>query len=156
VSNVTQKLINRDIKARQETRRGTVLTDPRLLNYDTASINRSVFVVDVDIGATRPLRNVLVKSPVGAGGRGFAARGKAVEVQRNAGGRWIVVGASDRINSTSAVQLLDESNDTVSTGPPRGHTSIRRPFNYYSVHLSWGQRGFGDSIILDAEGNEVI
>ena len=78
----TQKLIERDIRARQENRRGVVLTEPKTLNYDTAAIDRTVFVVDVDIGATRPVRDVVVKSSSGLGGRAYAQVGKAIEIQR--------------------------------------------------------------------------
>lgn len=155
MSNVTQRLIDRDIRARQEIRRGTVLTEPRILNYDASAIDKSVFVVDVDIKATRPLRNVLVKSPTGSGDRSFAQQGKAVEIQRNAGGRWIVIGSADRITSTSAVQLLDESDNSVTVAADEGYSFGRRAFDYWATNLAWGSRGFGQQVILDAQGNEV-
>lgn len=153
--NDIQKLIDRDIRAKQEVRRGTVLTEPKILNMDASLLDRTVFVVDVDIGATRPIRDVLVKSSTGEGNRAYAQQGKAVEIARNAGGRWIVIGSADRITATSSVQLLDESDDTVSAGPPAGFSYGRRAFDYYSSNLAWGVKGFGNQVILDADGNEV-
>jgi hypothetical protein len=155
MTNDTQRLIERDISARQETRRGTVLTKPRLLNYDTASINRTVFVVDVDIGATRPVRDVVVKSSSGKGGRAYAEVGKAVDIQRNQGGRWVVIGASDRIRATGEVQELNEATDTFSAGVPIGFTSRIRPYDFYSANLSYGIKGYGSSEIVDGNGVEI-
>ena len=154
--NDIQKLIDRDIRSRQGIRRGTVLTEPKILNMDASLLDRTVFVVDVDIGATRPLRDVLVKSSTGEGNRAYAGQGKAVEVARNAGGRWIVIGAADRITAVSVVQLLDESDDTTTAGPPAGFSFGTRAFDYYSSNLAWGIKGFGNQIILDADGNEVF
>jgi len=153
--NEVQKLIDRDIRARQEIRRGTVLTEPKILNMDASLLERTVFVVDVDIGASRPLRDVVVKSSNGEGGRAYAQQGKAVEIARNAGGRWIVIGSADRITAVAVVALLDESADTVTAGAPKGFTTGRRAFDYYSTNLAWGVKGFGNQVILDADGNEV-
>ena len=154
-STITQKLIERDIRARQESRRGVVLSDVRPLDFDTAGITSTVFVVDVDIGASRPLRDVIVKSATGRGSREFAQQGRAVEIQRNAGGRWMVIGASDRIKSTSAVVLLDESTDLTTAAPDEGFTYARRFFDYYSTNGAWGVAGFGNAVVHDAQGNEV-
>lgn len=156
MSNLTQKLISRDIKARQENRRGTVLTEPRLLNYDTASIDRTVYVVDVDIGASRPVRDVLVKSSSGQGGRAYAQVGKAVEIQRNEGGRWVVIGSADRIRNVGEIQYLDESTDSFSAGVPYGYTSRIRPYGFYADNLAYGTQGYGNAAIVDGDGNEVI
>lgn len=153
--NDIQKLIDRDIRAKQEIRRGTVLTEPKILNMDASLLDRTVFVVDVDIGATRPLFDVLVKSATGEGNRAYARQGMAVEIARNAGGRWIVTGSADRITSTSCVQLLDESNDSVGAAPNEGFTWGTRAFDYYSSNLAWGVKGFGNQVILDVDGNEV-
>lgn len=155
MSNTTQKLIERDIRARQEVRRGTVLTEPKLLNYDTAALERTVYVVDVDIGGSRPIRDVPVQSASGLGGRAYARQGKGVEIQRNAGGRWMVIGASDRIKNTATVQLLSETTEIATAGTSEGVTFGRRALDYYSNNLAWGTIGFGNDVILDAQGNEV-
>lgn len=155
MKNSTQKLIDRDIRARQENRRGTVLTEPKLLNYDTASIDRTVFVVDVDIGASRPVRDVVVKSTSGLGGRAYAQVGKAVVIQRNEGGRWIAVGPADRIRNVGEVQELDEATGTFSAGTPVGYTSRRRPYDWYSDNLAYGVKGYGNYALVDGDGNEV-
>lgn len=152
----TQRLISRDIRARQELRRGTVLTDVRVVDFDTSGLTSTVFVVDVDIGANRVIQNVVVKSSTGQGAREFAQQGKAVEIQRNAGGRWIVIGPSDRIRGTGQVQLLDESTDTATASTDEGFGFGRRVFTYYADNGAWGVAGFGNSVALDASGNEVI
>lgn len=157
MSNPTQQLVQRDARARQEVRRGTVLTDPRRFNYDPSTLSSNLYVVDVDIGGRRPLRNVPVKSSSGLGGRAYALPGKAVEVQRNAGGRWIVIGPADRVATVGAVTLYDEAAGTTSVGVPYGFRSIPRFFDYWeSVEHVWGSPGFGDMILVDGNGNEVI
>lgn len=157
VSTPTQQLISRDIRARQEIRRGTVLSAPRRLNFDPSAITSNVYVVDVDLGGRRPIRNVPVKSVSGIGGRAYALPGKAVEIQRNAGGRWIVIGPADRVTSTGTVTVLDEAAGTTSVGVPIGFTSIPRFFDYWEAPENvWGKIGFGDTIIVDGDGNEVI
>lgn len=157
MSNATQQLVSRDIRARQEIRRGTVLTDPRRFNYDPSTLSSNVYVVDVDIGGRRPLRNVPVKSSSGIGGRAYALPGKAVEVQRNAGGRWIVIGPADRTSAIGSVTLLDEATGATSVGTPVGYTSVPRYWDYWEAadHV-WGSPGFGDMILVDGDGNEVI
>jgi len=154
-SDITTQLIDRNIRARQETRRGTVLSEPKLLNYDTAAIDRTVYVVDVDIGASRPLRDVVVKSSSGQGGRAYAQVGKAVEVSRSEGGRWFTTGASDRIRNAGRAQELDEATDSFAAAAPQGFTAVRRPYNYYAVNGTYGQAGYGDTILVDADGTEV-
>lgn len=155
MSNPTQQLIDRDIRTRTEVRRGTVLSEPKLLNYDTAAIDRTVYVVDVDIGATRPLRDVIVKSASGQGGRAYAQVGKAVEVSRSEGGRWFTIGAADRIRNAGEVQEFDEETETFTAGTPDGYTARRRPYDYYANNGTYGQAGYGDTFLVDSEGNEV-
>ncbi len=159
MSNITQQLIERDIRARQEIRRGTVLTEIRLLDYNPGgnTLERNpVWVVDVDIGASRPVRNVIVKSPTGRGGREFASFGKAVEIQRNAGGRWIVIGTSDRIRNTTTIQTLNETTNLSTDGAAEGFTFVRRPYDFYLLNGTYGSAGYGDTFTADADGNEVF
>lgn len=157
MSSATQKLLQRDIRAGQEVRRGTVLTNPKRLNYDPAQVNSNLYVVDVNIGGSRPMRNVPVKSISGLGGRSFALPGKAVEVQRNAGGRWIVIGPADRVQATGTTQLFNEASQSTVLSNGVGFRQVPRFFNYWQIAgNAWGSRGFGDTIILDGDGNEVI
>jgi len=159
MSNVTQQLIDRDIRARQEVRRATVLTEVRLVEYNPGgnTLERNpVWVVDVDIGGTRPVRNVIVKSPTGRGGREFASFGKAIEIQRNAGGRWIVIGSSDRIRNTTSVQTLSETTNLSAAASNEGFTFVRRPYDFYLLNGSYGSAGYGDTFTADAAGNEVF
>jgi len=151
----TQKLVSRDIRSQQEFRRGTVLTDAKRVNFDTSGITSTVYVVDVDIDGDRPIRDVIVKSTSGIGGRAYARVGLPVEIQRNMGGRWFATGASDRVRSVGAVQLLDLVTETFGTSENIGFTSRRRPYNYYSTNLAYGVRGYGSAEIVDGDGNEV-
>lgn len=156
MSSNTQKLIDRDIRAKQELRRATVLTEPRAFNFDPAFLDRTVFVVDVDLpGSPRPIRDVVVKSSTGSGGRAYAQVGKAVEIQRNAGGRWIVIGAADRITTVGKAQELDEATDSFGASAPTGFTSLRKPYGFYAANGVYGQAGYGNTLIVDGDGNEV-
>lgn len=153
----TQKLIDRDIRAKQEFRRGTVLTDAKRVNYDPANVTSTVYVVDVDIGAKRPIRDVIVKSVSGNGGRAYAQVGKPVDIERNQGGRWFCIGPSDRTRAIGQIQEFDESTETFSTGVPNGFTSIIRPYDYWQQPGNvYGSAGWGSYVIVDADGNEVI
>ena len=157
MSTATQQLIERDIRARQEFRRGTVLTDAKRVNYDLSGVTSTVYVVDVDIGAARPIRDVIVKSSSGIGGRAYAQVGKPVDIQRNQGGRWFCVGASDRVRNVGEVQEFDEATETFSVGVSDGFTSLIRPYDYWQDSANqYGSRGWGASIVVDADGNEVV
>lgn len=151
----TQQLVDRDIRSRQEFRRGTVLTDAKRVNYDTSGISSTVFVVDVDIGTNRPVRDVIVKSSSGIGGRAYAAVGKPVDIQRNQGGRWFCVGASDRVRSVGLAVEFDEATETFGAAVNDGFTSRRRPYSYYEDNLAYGTAGYGSAEIVDGDGNEV-
>lgn len=151
----TQKLVDRDIRSRQETRRGTVLTDAKRVEFNPAKVNETVFVVDVDIGGNRPVRDVIVKSSSGIGGRAYAAVGKPVDIQRNQGGRWFCVGASDRTRNVGKAQEFDESTETFGPSLNDGFSSLRRPYSYYADNLAYGTAGYGSTEIVDGDDNEV-
>jgi len=150
-----QKLANRDIRSRQEVRRGTVLTDLHTVAYDPSTLSATVFVVDVDIGATRPIRDVIVKSSSGTGGRAYASAGRAVEIQRNQGGRWFVIGAGDRIRNVGEVQDFDEATESFDAAVSAGFTSARRTYDFYGTNGTYGQAGYGHAVIVDTNGDEV-
>lgn len=153
----TQQLIDRDIRSRQETRRGTVLTDAKRVNFDPANVDRTVYVVDVDIGTSRPIRDVIVKSSSGIGGRAYAQVNKPVDIQRNQGGRWFCIGASDRTRAIGEIQEFDEATETFGAGVPDGFTSTIRPYNYWVDAANvYGSRGWGANIVVDSDGNEVV
>lgn len=153
----TQKLIERDIRAKQEFRRGTVLTDAKRVNFDTSGVTSTVYVVDVDIGAKRPIRDVIVKSVSGNGGRAYAQVGKPVDIERNQGGRWFCIGASDRTRSVGKIQEFDETTETFSASIDDGFTFAIRPYDYWQQPGNvYGSPGWGANITVDADGNEVV
>ncbi len=152
----TQQVVDRDIRARQEFRRGTVLTPILAKTFDTSGVNSTVFVVDVDIGTSRPVRDVIVKSTSGKGGRAYAEVGKAVDIQRNQGGRWFCVGASDRTRSIGQVQEFNESTETFGAQVAEGFTTTIRPYDFFAINLTYGSTGWGGAIIVDSAGNEVV
>lgn len=159
----TQRLISRDARARQETRRGTVLSDPGLVDFDPAGQASAVWVVRVDIGAGKPIDDVIVKSQTGNGGRAYAKNGAAVIIQKGSGGRWYCIGPSDRKRSTGSLNFLDESDDSTSAGVGTGLTSARKKYDFYQGDLPatpgsgrYGSKGYGNTQIFDANGDEVI
>lgn len=153
----TQQLIDRDIRARQEFRRGTVLTDAKRTNFDLSGVTSTVFVVDVDIGASRPIRDVIVKSATGQGGRAYAQVGKPVDIQRNQGGRWFCTGSSDRTRAIGEVQEFDEATETFGASIDDGFSFTIRPYDYWTDSANvYGSVGWGANIVVDADGNEVI
>lgn len=157
--NPEQQLINRQIEAREETRRATVLSEPVLKPFDTAGLRARVYTISVQIsGVERPIENVIVQSQTGTGGREYARIGKPVLIRRNAGGRWICVGPSDRTTGTGQIQILDESTEVASAPSAGGGFTYQRvPFEYYANNGLWanGTTPFNFVRRLDANGNEV-
>ncbi len=158
----------RERKDATEERRATVLTEIRLLEMDVAGGNYPVNVVDVNIGGrnSRPVKDVIVKSTTGLGGRAYAARGQSIIIRRNQGGRWVAIGPADRVRLTGTVQFLDEDIDGAAgetTGNGVGFTTRRAPYSYYKGDLPgtpgsgrYGNKGYPKSLVLDSEGNEVV
>lgn len=157
--NPTEAIARRDRRNADELRRGTVVSDQKLVPYDTAGLRARVHVVDVDPGLSEVVKDVIVQSQTGTGGRAYATIGKTVFIRRNLGGRWMCIGPADRTSTTGEVQVLDESTELAgpaSTGV--GFTTKRRPFDYWMSSTSnvWGSAGFADMRTFDAEGNEVF
>lgn len=125
-----QKLIDRELRAKRELIRGTVLSDPVQADFRPTEADSFTWVVDVDIGRGRILRDVPVKA-VGTKGRGYALLGNPVFLQRDARGRFQVIGAADRIHAVASVQELDEDAGTGSSVGSIGLTITRQPFEWY-------------------------
>lgn len=126
--NADRDLARREIEsARKQRIRGTVLTEPRLVDFH--GITGATWVVDVDIGRARPLAAVPVKLN-SAGSRSYARVGAPVWLERD-GGRYQVVAASDRLVRAASVVTLDEDTGDTGDGGSSGVTVVREPFTYY-------------------------
>lgn len=123
-------LINREISGRRERIRATVLTEPRLQNFDPSGVEFPTFVVDVDIGGDRVVEAVPVKTQ-GARGRFYARPGFPVFLEKDAQGRYQVVSAADRAQSQGNLVLINEDTDVVTTGGLVGFTLVKEPFTFY-------------------------
>ena len=157
-----QRLIQRSIKSAREEHRGTIVVRPYQEYMDPNTNTSLVWFVDVDIGTERLLRKVLVSGGSSLGGRQHAKLGRSVVVTRNSGGRWIVTGPADRVLGSGPITLLDERDDSESSGGNYGFTVVKEPFAYYAGDLPgtpnsglWGTAGFPKITILDGDGNEV-
>lgn len=122
-------LINREIAARQERIRGTVMTELRIVNFDPSGANSPTYVVDVDISGDRILVQVPVKT-AGSRGRFYARPGFPVYLERDAQGRYQVIGVADRKIVAGGLILIDEELDTTTTANI-GFTQITEPYLYY-------------------------
>ncbi len=123
-------LINKEIDARRELVRGTVMTDIRQVNFDPTGAQFPTYVVDVDVGGDRIMQNVPVKT-AGSRGRFYARPGFPVYLEKNAQGRYQVIAAGDRKISSGSLILLNEDTDAASAGVGVGFTQIIEPFLFY-------------------------
>ncbi len=158
--NPTERIAARDRRNADEVRRATVVSDLRIVPYDTSGLRARVFVVDVDLGRDddQIVKNVIVQSPTGTGGKSFAANGNPVFIRRNLGGRWVCTGPADRTSRTGQVQVYDESTELAAAATTgAGFTTARRPFNFWLSSSSnvWGSAGFADLRVFDSDGVEV-
>lgn len=157
--NNQQKLIQQNIAAKEELRRATSLGNPTLTAFDPAGTRARVYTISCTLsGVDQIIEDVIVQSQTGTGGRAYASTGRPILIKKNAGGRWICIGPSDRTTGTGNVQVFDEATESASAaaaGP--GFTTQRVPFEYYADNVVWanGVVPFGLTIRLDADGNEV-
>ncbi len=156
-----QRVINREVRAKREYRVGTVLTDPRITDFD--GNGSGVWVVDVEVGDNNFLKNVPVKAS-GSGRRFYAQCGQTVLVRRNAGGRFDVTGPGDRAANPVVEKSYDLAALTEISSVNIGFTSERVAFSYYAtldgtapLGVLWadGTTEFNLVRTLDADGNPV-
>jgi hypothetical protein len=156
-----QDLIGREIKAARTVRRGTIVSDPVRKFFDPAGAESFTWVSDVDIGDDVIMRNVPIKIN-GSRARGYARLGLPVEIQRNAQGRWQIIGPADRATAQASITELDETTDTTTAAGETGILIIREEFAWYANignpgESRWnnGNDGFPKIRILDGDGNEL-
>lgn len=158
---MTQKrLIAREVAAAGDKLRGVVVSDPEQKLFRPAQTDAFTWIVNVDIGGNRLLRDVPVKV-YGQKARSYAKLNQPVFLERDARGRYQVIGPSDRVPRQGNVTLLDEDDRTTSSGGLVGYTVTREVFEYYKGNLPtagtglWGTKGFPKITVRDKDGNVV-
>jgi hypothetical protein len=153
----------RQIRVSDEKKRGTMVTNPRKMNVNVTADDSPCFVGRVNTGGRKILRNIVVKA--NGGSRAYARKGLPVMLQKNAQGRWEVIGPSDRIISPALVSEVDLELGTVVSQPDEGFSLAQRPFSHFRGGLTsqstpageglWGANTFSSSIVVDGSGAEV-
>ncbi len=146
-----KRLIRREILARRETLVGTVVSEQRMVKFDATVAGAQAWVVDVDIGQNRVLRDVLIKA--GTRGRFFAQLGQTVALRRNALGRFDVVGPADRVMGVAEVTLYDLNGAVPTSSSLSGFQTVRRPLEFY---LGPTALKGNPSVIFAAAGQQVV
>lgn len=156
-----KELIRRENKAIAERIRGRVMSDPVQKNFDPTGIQFFTWVVDVDIGADRLLRDVPVKIN-GPKARFYARTGSPVFLEKNQQGRYQVVSPADRVREQGTLIELDEDTNVAAPVGDIGFDLVVQAFEFYEGTgipggSNWndGVHGFPEITKLDADGNEV-
>lgn len=158
------RFVRREIRAASDRMRGTVVSQPTQKFFRPTQSAAYTWVVDVDVGNTGEvlLRDVPVK--ISAGTRFYARLGNAVFLERDARGRWQVIGPADRVQAQGNVTELDESDDSSTAAGQQGFTIVRPPFEFYEGDQAqapgtslWnnGVDAFPKVRILNGAGQEV-
>jgi hypothetical protein len=154
-------LIRREILARRETLVGTVKSDPVLIAFDGSGSGAETWVVDVDVGGSRLLRDVPVKC--GERGRFYSQRGQTVALRRNALGRFDVVAQADRIIGTATVKQYDLNAGLETGSALQGFEVVTRALEFYqgttamkgNPAVQFFRLGGADDVISRASGSFI-
>ncbi len=125
-----QRTIRREIQASNDRLRGTVASELRQTFFRPAQLEAAMWVCDVIIDGDQVLRDVPVKIN-GQRARSYAAVGRPVFLERNARGRWQVIGPSDRQVAQGKLVELDLDTDVSATAGNTGFTTRREIFDFY-------------------------
>lgn len=154
-------LITREVNAAGQQIRGRVMSDPVQKNFEVIGMSQFTWVVDVDIGSDRLLRDVPVKIN-GPKARFYARVNQPVFLQKDAQGRYQVIGPADRVKQQGRICFLDEDDGLVSPTVPLGFDLIVQPFEFYEGTgvpggglWNDGVHGFPEITKVDQDGNEV-
>lgn len=129
-----KRLIRREIQAIRQTIRGRVIGDPYQLAFDLSGSNFPVYVAPgVDVGGNRILERVPIKIN-GPQARLYARNGAPVFLEKDAQGRYQIVGPADRAPQQGNLITVDEDvalqpATTVVDGA--GFSTERQPFLFY-------------------------
>jgi hypothetical protein len=158
-----KRLINREIKAKQEFLIGRVLSVRELKYGDPTNLTHYVWYADVDVGGNRVLRDVPIKS-AGSGTRFYASQDQTVLLKRNAAGRFDIVGPADRQVSQVIVKEYSLADQSQTSQTTLGFSFRKEAFEFYEGPTPgtpgtslWadGTTPFPKVTIIDAQGNEV-
>jgi hypothetical protein len=146
--------LKREIKKRSETVNGTVISPPKLKKFNTGAA--PVWVADVNINSTKPLRDVPIKAGAN-GSRFYADLNQVVLLRRNLMEKFQIIGPGDRAQTSApVVKTYTIGNVTPITTANFGQTAVRRPFSFYQGDLPgtpdsglWGTAGFPKIEIID-------
>jgi len=153
--------ISRELRRGRTKTRGRTTSDPYLHSIDPANKLYTTWVVDVDTGANRILKRVPIKA--NNRGRGYARRCSPVFLERDARGRWQVIGPGDRVPQSGTKTLLNRA--TGATTPiADGVGFVVAPVDYLD-HWQENLGGFSrfelqthdypGVKVIDPDGNEV-
>jgi len=143
---------------------GKVISHRKMKDQDLVvpTFGSPKWVVDVDIGKNRPLRDV----PIKAGGEGshfYADLGQTVRLHRNAQGRYDIIGPGDRVTATTQITEYDLTSGDETAASTLGFTFQIVPFEYYANLPSGdGNSRWNDTVtpfplvrVVDSLGNPV-
>lgn len=126
-----KQLIRRELKAARERIRGRVIGDPYPLAFDPSGSNFPVFVAPgVDTGGVRLLERVPIKIN-GPQARLYARNGSPVFLEKDAQGRYQIVGPADRAPQAGSLKTINEDTDVTTAANGVGFTTVREAFEYY-------------------------
>lgn len=155
-----KNLINREVDRKQERIRATVLTEPELKNFDFIGAQFPTWVANVDIGADQVIRDVPIKID-GPKARFYARVGSPVWLQKDAQGRYQIVGPADRVKTQAGVTEINEDTGVATSVGNQGVTSTREVYDFYkgggvgSSFWNDGVHGYPAVTVRDADGNEI-
>ena len=162
MSTETQKLrdfVKREVRAGGESITGTVLTPPKLKNFGAGE--SSVWVADVAIGSNRQLKNLPIKGGANRS-RSYADLGQSVNLRRNTGEKFQIVGPGDKIIAVTQIKTYTIGDINPLATTQQGQQILRRPFSYYKGDLPgapnsglWGTAGFPKIDTVDGDGNPI-
>jgi hypothetical protein len=125
-----RELAREEIIAREQTIIGTVVRQRQLTEFDGSGGGAPCWVVDVDIGATRLVKDVPVKGGSGLR-RTYADVGQTVALRRNALGRFDVIGPGDRVIGIRKTTGYNLATGASAAQPDEGYTTQIEPYSFY-------------------------
>lgn len=156
-----KKLITREIKSVRQQIRGKVVSDPVQKNFDVSGGQFFTWVADVDVGGDQLLRDVPIKIN-GPKARFYARLFSPVFLEKDAQGRYQIIGPADRVTRQGNLIELDEDTDVFAAPIPIGFTTVIQAFEFYEGTgipggSLWndGVHGFPEVTNFDDQGNEV-
>ena len=156
-----KQLITREQKALKDQIRGRIMSSPVQKNFDLIGIQFLQWVSDVDVGGDLLLRDVPIKIN-GPKARFYARRNSPVFLQKDAQGRYQIIGPADRSQEQGNLIEVDEDTGIAAAPIDIGFTLRIEAFEFYEGTgipggSLWndGVHGFPAVTKLDADGNEV-